>query len=150
MFHPAGTSLNSAFFENISKLWSFLPAATKLGQGNVFTGVCDSVNRGGLPQCMPPRSSHPPPPPVHAPWSRHPPCMPPRSRHLPGSRHPPEQRPSGADTPPAADTPPGADPPGSRHPPEADTPPGKQTPAYGQRPAGTHPTGMHSCLDNFF
>ena len=26
----------------------FLPPATKLGQGNVFTGVCDSVNRGGL------------------------------------------------------------------------------------------------------
>ena len=25
-----------------------LPSATKLGQGNVFTGVCDSVNRRGL------------------------------------------------------------------------------------------------------
>ena len=25
----------------------FLPAATKLGQGYVFTGVCHSVNRGG-------------------------------------------------------------------------------------------------------
>ena len=25
----------------------FLPAATKLGQGNVFTGVCDSVQEGG-------------------------------------------------------------------------------------------------------
>ena len=24
----------------------FVPPATKLGQGNVFTGVCDSVNRG--------------------------------------------------------------------------------------------------------
>ena len=50
--------------------------------------------------------------------------------------------------------PPGADPP-SRHPPEQttrsrspreQTPPGEQTPAYGQRAAGTHPTGMHSCL----
>ena len=30
----------------------FLPTATKLGQGNIFTGVCDSVHRGGLPQCM--------------------------------------------------------------------------------------------------
>ena len=32
----------------------FLPPATKLGQGYVFTGVCDSVNGGGgcLPQCM--------------------------------------------------------------------------------------------------
>ena len=31
-----------------------LPAATKLSQGNIFTPVCDSVNRGGggLPQCM--------------------------------------------------------------------------------------------------
>ena len=26
----------------------FVPPATKLGQGNVFTGVCDSVNRGCL------------------------------------------------------------------------------------------------------
>ena len=26
------------------------------------------------------------------------------------------------------------------------SPPGKQTPAYGLRAAGTHPTGMHSCL----
>ena len=25
----------------------FLPAATKLGQGNIFTPVCDSVNRWG-------------------------------------------------------------------------------------------------------
>ena len=25
----------------------FLPAATKLGQGNIFTPVCDSVNKGG-------------------------------------------------------------------------------------------------------
>ena len=25
---------------------AFLPAATKLGQGNIFTRVCDSVNRG--------------------------------------------------------------------------------------------------------
>ena len=42
-----------------------LPAATKLGQGNVFTGICDSVNRGGgLPQCMlgyhPPGTTTPP------------------------------------------------------------------------------------------
>ena len=30
-----------------------LPPATKLGQGNVFTGVCDSVNRGGaIPACI--------------------------------------------------------------------------------------------------
>ena len=41
-----------------------LPAATKLGQGNVFTGVCDSVHRGvsasvhaGIP--TPPRKQTP-------------------------------------------------------------------------------------------
>ena len=36
----------------------FLPPATKLGQGYIFTGVCDSVHRGGLPQCM--LGYHPP------------------------------------------------------------------------------------------
>ena len=49
----------------------FLPPATKLGQGYVFTCVCDSVNRGqGVPHTSPeqtpPRSRHPPPP-----WRRH-------------------------------------------------------------------------------
>ena len=47
-----------------------LPPATKLGQGYIFTGVCDSVHgsggQGGLPQCMlgyhPPRQGRPPPP----------------------------------------------------------------------------------------
>ena len=57
----------------------------------------------------------------------------------PWSRHPPEQTPPRADTPPGADTPP-----------RADTPPGKQSPAYGQRAAGSHPTGMHSCLNMFW
>ena len=37
-------------------------------------------------------------------------------------------------------------PPGWRTPPDGEPPPGKQTPAYGLRAAGTHPTGMHSCL----
>ena len=27
---------------------AYLPPATKLGQGYVFTGVCDSVHRGGI------------------------------------------------------------------------------------------------------
>ena len=30
---------------------SLLPSATKLGQGYVFTGVCDSVHRGGVHGC---------------------------------------------------------------------------------------------------
>ena len=33
--------------QNIMQKFYLLPPATKLGQGNVFTGVCDSVNRGG-------------------------------------------------------------------------------------------------------
>ena len=41
-----------------------LPPATKLGQGYVFTRVCDSVHRGGVPQCMlgytPPGADTPP------------------------------------------------------------------------------------------
>ena len=64
-------------------------------------------------------------------------------------------------TPPRADTPPGPFPPiadtpvqqppleqtpPKTNPPGPDTPPGKQTPGYSQRAAGTHPTGMHSCV----
>ena len=81
-----------------------LPAATKLGQGNVFTGVCDSVHGGGgLPQCMlgyhlppgpdPPGSRHPTPPGTRPSWEQtHPPGA--DTPHTPRSRHP------GADTPP--------------------------------------------------
>ena len=84
----------------------------------IFSQACvkNSVHGGCLPQCM---LGYTP------------------QEQTPGSRHPP----------PAADTPLGPDPPQdqtprSRHHP----PPGKQTAAYGQRAAGTHPTGMHSCL----
>ena len=49
-------------------------------------------------------------------------------------------------TPPRWRTPPDGDPPGWRTPPDGEPPPRKQTPAYGLRAAGTHPTGMHSCL----
>ena len=41
-------------------------------------------------------------------------------------------------------------PPQKEAPPQEQTPPGKQTLAYGQRAAGTHPTGMHSCLLKMF
>ena len=119
-----------------------LQAATKLGQGNVFTGVCDSVHRGGvcLSACWdttpleqtPPQEQTPPradtsPEQTHTPWEQAPPEQksPLPKQTPPQSRHPPapwEQTPS----PPP--------------------PPGKQTTAYGKRAAGTHPTGMHSCL----
>ena len=93
--------LTLKFLPPANEVWGkvmFLPAATKLGQGNVFTGVCDSVNReGGLPQCMLG---------YHSPWEQTPP---PGSRHThtPRTRLPPweqthplrDQTPLGADTP---------------------------------------------------
>ena len=104
---------------------AFLPAATKLGQGNVFTGVCDSIHRGGvcLRACW--DASHP------LPRTRDPSPFPGPGRPLPpGPGRPPQDQ---------------ADPPRTRQ-----TPPGKQTPVYGQWAAGTHPTGMHSCLPSDF
>ena len=92
-------------------LWHLLdslPAAMKLGQGNVFTGVCDSVHRGSV--CL------------SACWDTTSP--PPREQtHPPQEQTPPRaDNPPGADTHPLrADTPPPSRPPGSRH------PPGKQT-----------------------
>ena len=67
----------------------------KLGQGNVFTGVCDSVHRGGVsgkewrpPSRETPRGTDPP-------WEQTP----------PGTRPPqPEQTPPGTDPPPEADS----------------------------------------------
>ena len=84
-----------------------LPAATKLGQGNVFTGICLSTGEEGcLPQYMlgyTPRTRYSPPAADPAGPGRHPPgpgrppgpgtsppCpgpgRPPRTRHPPGSR----------------------------------------------------------------
>ena len=132
----------------IDRVLRLLPPATKLGQGYVFTGVCDSVNRGVSAS-------------VHAgitpPWSRHPPGadtpqeqMPPQSRHTlradtpweqtpPGSRHPPrvDACPAPLSTHPWQQTPPQ-----SRHPPASAEHAGR----YCQRAGGTHPTGMQSCL----
>ena len=68
--------------------------------------------------------------------------IPPRSRPPLGADTPQEQTPPWSRHPPPEQTPPR-----SRHIPPEQTPPlRKQTPAYGQRAAGTHPTGMHSCL----
>ena len=44
LLSPASFSVN---IKRKSKRFVSLPAATKLGQGNVFTGVCDSVHGGG-------------------------------------------------------------------------------------------------------
>ena len=102
-------------------LWLLL-AATKLGQGNIFTGVC--LSTGGRVVCL------------SACWD-----IP------PGAETPPEQTPPGADPP--EQTPPWSRSPRSR-PPRADTPqtrpPRKQqTSAYSQGAASMHHTEMHSC-----
>ena len=84
---------------------SYLLPATKLGQGNVFTGICDSVNRGGSAS-------------VHA-GIPHPPQeqTPPRGRH-----------PLGADAPPPKSRPPlEADPPEQTYPTLEQTPPPAQS-----------------------
>ena len=74
-------------------LW-LLPAAMKLGQGNIFTGVCLSTGgKGCLPQCMlgyTPQSRHPPPPPEQTPLEQTP------QEQTPQSRHPPDQTPPGS------------------------------------------------------
>ena len=71
------------------------------GQGNIFTPVCHSVHRGGLPQCMlgyhPPREQSP-------------------LEQTPQSRHPLGQTP-----PPPEQTPPKQTPPWEQTPPEADS-----------------------------
>ena len=110
--------------EQYASYWNaiLLPPTTKLGQGYVFTGMCDSVHRGvsasvhaGIP---PPWEQTPPPP-----------------EQTPRSRHPSEADTPRADISPGADTPlPGADTPGTEH-----------AGRYGQRAGGTHPTGMQSC-----
>ena len=98
-----------------------LPPATKFGQGYIFTGMCDSVHRGGvgIPACT---EADPPPPGADPPWEQ----TPPRSRHPPGADTPPGQDPPGADTPP----------PGAEH-----------STRYGQCAGGTHPTGRQSCFN---
>ena len=80
-----------------------LPAATKLGQGNVFTGVCDSVHMGGLQQGEPP------------------------SRETPRQGEPP-----GKETPRQGEPPWQGDPPGRETPRQGESPRQGDPPAYGQ------------------
>ena len=113
---------------------SFLPATTKLGQGNILTSVCLSTGGVCHSACwgVTPWELTPPP----SPGTRHHfPC--PRADPPPQTRHPP-----GADPPPPSRPPlPPNRPPGTR------PPSGMETPAYSQPAVGTHTTGMHSCYD---
>ena len=121
-----------------------LPAATKLGQGNIFTGVClstgggsASVHAGIYPLGPDTPQEQTPPLGADTPWTR-PPL---EQTPLEQTPSPPLRDPPGADIP-QEQTPPPGNPPG----PDNAPPPRKQTPAYGQRVAGTNPTGMHSCF----
>ena len=129
------------FFHKITSL----PPAMKLGQGYVFTGVCDSVHRGEyltrytpLPgtrytpesRYTPPGTRYTPLGPGTPPGTRYTPqdqVQPPGTRYTPGTRccPPPRTRcpPPGPGTPPRA----------------------QHTGRYGLCAGGTHPTGMQSC-----
>ena len=67
-----------------------LSPATKLGQGYIFTGICHSVNGGGLPQCM---LGYPPP----------------REQTTPQEQIPQKQAPPPGAGTPVANTDPGAE-----------------------------------------
>ena len=98
-----------------------LPPATKLGQGYVFTGACDSVHRGvsaSVHAGIPPGADTPP-------------------ADTPQSRHPPR-----ADTPELTHP---ASPRANTHSPREQTPPTEHAGRYGQRTGGTHPTEVQSC-----
>ena len=101
------------------RVWHFYRPQRSCGQGYVFTHVCHSVNQGGLPQCM-------------------------LEYHTSQEQTPPEQTPPQEQKPHRSRHPAGAD-----TPPQEQRPPRQQTPAYGQCAAGTHPTGMHSCINCF-
>ena len=62
-----------------------LPPATKLGQGYIFTGVCDSVHKGGTWQ-VPPLGRH-------LPLADTPPCRYPPSQTRPPGRYTPQGTP---------------------------------------------------------
>ena len=87
----------------------------------MFLHVCVILFTGGVPGQVPPPWAGTPPLGRHPPSSGQAPPLPPLGRHPPSRQAPPLQ----AGTPPSGQAPP---------------------PGYGQRSAGTHPTGMHSCL----
>ena len=121
--HVFFLGLTTNFYSSVCycRFLCFITARKRsLGQGNIFSNVCQefcsqeggsaSVHAGIPP---PPRSRHPPDQ-AHL-----------RSRHPAGSSH----------TPPE-----------SRHPPEQTPPCAVHAGRYGQQAGGMHPTGMQSCI----
>ena len=127
--------------------YELLPPTTKLGQGYVFTGVCDSVHGGGGSTWpgtppgpgTPPRTRYTPPGPGTPPRDQvHPPGpgTAPRTRYTPQTRY----TPPGPGTPPRTRyTPPGpGTPPGTRYTPQTRYPPRDQVHSLDQ----VHPLGQ--------
>ena len=155
--HPAG---RGSHFWLIRKS---LPAATKLGQGNIFTSVCQEFCPRGEGVCLsacwdtPPPRRHPPDqtsPVPDTPQTWHPWV---KSRHVSGKEDLNvakcnkiqgitswRKTPIGPDTPRTRHTPQTRTP-WEQTPLGAETSPEKTVP-HGLRAAGTHPTGMHSCF----
>ena len=92
ILHNGFLSCESTFTSSLQDHLIFLPAATKLGQGNKFTGVCLSTGGGGgVPGQVPggvPGRFPPPPRPGTSPRTRYPPGLgtPPRTRYTPWIR----------------------------------------------------------------
>ena len=91
-YHRWGFFYPKTFFLCCFAKLSYLPAAKKLGQGNIFTGVC--LSTGGRGVCLSACWD------THPPGNRHPPDLappprsrPPRTRHPPGPETPQEQTP---------------------------------------------------------
>ena len=146
----------------------FTARKRSLGQGYVFSRVCDSVHSGGGCTSAGTQAGTPL---AGTPWAGTPWQVYPLGRYTPQAGTPPRQVHPQQVHPPAG-TPPGQVhslgrlPPGrytpSRYIPPAGTPlgrytlPGRCTPlcqcmlGYGQQAGSTHPTGMHSCLVEFY
>ena len=80
---------------SVSQSKWLLPTATKLGQGNIFTSVCQEFCPRGEGVCL------------SACWDTPPPALPPGA-DTPPAADPLGSRPPRADTPRGADTPPGS------------------------------------------
>ena len=151
----------------ISHTWKtknlFLPPATKLRQGNVFTPVCHSVHRESVYQ--PPLGRHPwaDTPQADTPWADTPAPLPSGcwDTHTPGQTSPSDQTPPlgrhtllgrhPLDTLPWADIScpvhAGIHTPCPLH--AGIHPPAQCTLGHGQQAGDTHPTGMQTCWQDF-
>ena len=126
----------------------FTARKRSLGQGNIFSSMCQEFCSPGGGGVVPPGQVHPQ-------------AGTPLDRSSPQTGTPPSQvHPLARYTPLAGTSPQAGNPPGQVHPP-AGTPPARYPSGqvhpplavhagrYVQQAGGTHPTGMHSCWNKF-